>query len=257
MKIAILSDIHEDYTNLLRAAKLIEQQKCDEIICLGDIAGFSVPFYTYFGSRDANACVRWVRDHCRVTVAGNHDLYAIRKVPQSVVRGFQFPEGWYSLPFSERTRLADENLWLYEDNELSALLDDDSRDFLDSLPETAIFTSGNTNCLLSHFIHPDITGSARQFLSVFNDLMDHLQYMKEGNLNLSFTGHMHCDGLVKLFHQHELSSKGFNRKHKLSAFDWVAVPSVSSAKNPGGFLIWDTEHHTVEAVSVRKKISML
>ncbi len=86
MKIAIISDIHEDYISLMQAVRLIEKKKCDEVICLGDIVGFSIPFYDYIETRNGSACVKWVKNNCKYTIAGNHDLYAVRKVPVNQVR---------------------------------------------------------------------------------------------------------------------------------------------------------------------------
>ncbi len=252
MKIALISDIHEDYPGLIKAARLIERHRCDEVVCLGDIVGFSVPFYNYFDARNANQCVRWVKENCRLTIAGNHDLYALRKIPISPVRGFSYPANWYQLPFSERSKLASGSLWLYEDNELSALLDADSREFLLALPEEIIAEYHGIRCLFTHFIHPDATGSATRFLLQFNDLIPHLDYMIQNHCALSFSGHMHCDGLMKTFHHHDLITKGFNRKVKLASTDWIGLPSVAGTKNSGGFMIWDTVQQSVEAVSLRK-----
>ncbi len=44
MKLAIITDIHEDRVNLVKALRMIEKEACDEIACLGDIVGFSTPF---------------------------------------------------------------------------------------------------------------------------------------------------------------------------------------------------------------------
>ena len=122
MKIAIISDIHEDYISLLQAARLIEQKNCDEIVCLGDIVGYSIPFYDYLDTRDASNCVEWVRTNCKYVVAGNHDLYASRKIPVSRVRDFVYQENWYNLSYSQRKEISQNALWLYEDNELSLSL---------------------------------------------------------------------------------------------------------------------------------------
>ncbi|HRZ41132.1 MAG TPA: metallophosphoesterase family protein [Bacteroidales bacterium] len=252
MKIALISDIHEDYNNLIRVARLIEKHHCHEVLCLGDIVGFSVPWYTYYDSRNASLCVRWVKENCRFAIAGNHDLYAVRRIPAAPVRGFVYPENWYLLPFSERSSMAAGDLWLYEDNELSALLDDDTRDYLLSLPEEITATYDGIRCLFTHFIQPDITGSATRFLLTFNDLLPHFRFMQLKECTLGFSGHMHCDGLLKTYHHHDLMSKGFNRKVKLASPDWIGLPSVTGAKNTAGFMIWDTAQQSVEAISLRK-----
>jgi predicted phosphodiesterase len=254
MKIAFISDIHEDYANLMRVVKLIGKYRCEEVICLGDIVGFSAPYYNYHDTRDANACIRWIRENCIHTIAGNHDLYAVRKLPTVPVHRFQFPSNWYSMPFSQRYIAAEGKVWLYEDNELSALLDDEAKEYLNGLPEMLMVPLDNIPSLLTHYIFPDISGSGTEMLRQFSGLEPHLRFMKENGCQLGFSGHIHCEGLIKTYHHRDLYVKGFNRKVKLASPDWVGLPSVSGSKNSSGFLLLDTCEHTVEAVSLRKKI---
>jgi predicted phosphodiesterase len=252
MKIAIISDIHEDYVSLKKAERMISGEGCEEVICLGDIVGFSVPFYTYHESRDANACIRWVQDHCKWAVAGNHDLYAIRKLPVSSVRGFVYPPHWYSLPFSDRVRISENRLWLYEDNELSALLDADTAEYLNQLPEMVIIDVDGTRCLLSHYIYPDLTGSAMAFLAGYDDLRDHIQYMQRNLCSLGFSGHIHPGGYFRM-PQPTPEVIRFGKTGELLPFDWVGVPPITCSKNNNGFLVWDTKQHTIKAIPLRKK----
>jgi len=57
VRLAILSDIHEDYENLLNIVEKAEARGFDKLICLGDISGFSLPYYKYGKSRNASACL--------------------------------------------------------------------------------------------------------------------------------------------------------------------------------------------------------
>lgn len=255
MKIAIISDIHEDFLSLQNAARLIEKERCDEIICLGDIVGFSVPYYTYFDTRDASACVAWVKANCKHVVAGNHDLYAVRKMPKSDVRGFTFPHNWYEMPFKTRQEIALNKVWLFEDNELSALLDDDAFEYLQGLPESIVAEEDGLKCLITHFIHPDITGSSREFLYSYEDLIEHLILMKNSDCVLGFSGHLHANGLVKLSGEY-IDKPGFGRTIPLLPFDWIGAPSISNSNYSAGFLIWDTVNHIIEAVSIKQKFKM-
>ncbi|NDK09218.1 metallophosphoesterase family protein [Candidatus Gracilibacteria bacterium] len=63
MKIAVISDIHENTHNLIQAIKIIEEEKCDVIICLGDVGrsilfeaifSLQLPVYFTFGNHDGN-----------------------------------------------------------------------------------------------------------------------------------------------------------------------------------------------------------
>ena len=76
MRLAILSDIHEDYESLLKIVGKAEARGFDKLICLGDISGFSLPYYKYGDSRNAPACLALLREKCDTIIAGNHDISA-------------------------------------------------------------------------------------------------------------------------------------------------------------------------------------
>lgn len=63
MKIAIISDVHENLHNLILALKRIEQEKCDQIIFLGDfmnnavakvMAASKTPIFAVWGNNDGD-----------------------------------------------------------------------------------------------------------------------------------------------------------------------------------------------------------
>jgi predicted phosphodiesterase len=255
MKIAIISDIHEDYMSLMKAARIILKQGCNEVICLGDIVGFSVPYYHYFETRDASACVKWVKEHCKYVVAGNHDLYAIKQLPRNEVRGFRFPPDWYGMPFHQRVEMARDQLWLYEDHELSALLDIQGQEFLKGLPEQLVIEADGTSCLLSHFIAPDITGSAKAFLVGFEDIQSHHLLMNACGCSLSFSGHMHANGMVKSSNV-QIDYLGFGKEVPLNGLHWIGAPAIARSRKTNGFLIWDSEKRTIQTVSLKSKFSI-
>ena len=63
-KIAIISDIHSNPTALLTVLEDVEKQKCDRIVCLGDIVGYGY---------DPNACIDICREREIDCFLGNHD----------------------------------------------------------------------------------------------------------------------------------------------------------------------------------------
>lgn len=67
MRIAVLSDIHGNLEALQSTLAAIQAAGVDETWCLGDVVGY--------GARPG-ACLRLVREHCDVVLAGNHDLVA-------------------------------------------------------------------------------------------------------------------------------------------------------------------------------------
>ena len=64
MKIAVISDIHSNLAALNEALAYIREQKCDKIVCLGDVVGY--------GPRP-NECIELVRKYCQVCLMGNHE----------------------------------------------------------------------------------------------------------------------------------------------------------------------------------------
>ena len=68
--IAVISDIHGNLAALEAVMKDIVSKKVDEIICLGDVVGY--------GPQPAE-CLDIIRDRCRVTICGNHDVAALNQ----------------------------------------------------------------------------------------------------------------------------------------------------------------------------------
>ena len=252
----MISDIHEDFQSLKLASKNIEQRNCDKIACLGDIVGFSVPFYNYLDSRNPSACVSWVMENCSFSVAGNHDLFAISKVPVSEVMSFKYPENWYQLSFQERERISAGEIWLYENNELSAMLDNKEAEYLRNLPEYIITNIEGHTVMFSHYIFPDLTGSSRHFVTDYQDLMSHIELLKSKEAGISFSGHMHCNGIKSISGQ-EIFLTPFGKKFFVSTHECFGLPAISSSKNSPGFAIWDTNDNSIETISLRKKFKLL
>ena len=93
MKIAIITDIHEDLLSLQEAFRQIEKHQCDEIVCLGDISGYSIPYYNYLNRRNAHECLSLIRSNCKIVILGNHDIHAGSIIP-SHCNFFDFPDNW-------------------------------------------------------------------------------------------------------------------------------------------------------------------
>ena len=76
MAVAIISDIHGNYTALRAVVKEINQRNIQNVICLGDICGY----YS-----QVNECIELVQDMTDKIVIGNHDKYIINntKCPHS------------------------------------------------------------------------------------------------------------------------------------------------------------------------------
>lgn len=73
VRIAVISDIHSNIYALEAVLKDIQRKRnIDEIICLGDVIGY----YPY-----PNECIELVKEHCSLTMLGNHDAGVIGDEP--------------------------------------------------------------------------------------------------------------------------------------------------------------------------------
>ena len=70
--IAIVSDIHGNYAALQSVLAKIDAMGVDEILCLGDTAG-------YYSS--VNECIDELRNRDIFSLMGNHDWYLARNEP--------------------------------------------------------------------------------------------------------------------------------------------------------------------------------
>jgi predicted phosphodiesterase len=248
MKIAFISDIHEDLLSLEKAFRIIKKRKCNETICLGDISGYSVGYYSYAHRRDAHACLNIIRQNCKYIVLGNHDLHAARMIPE-ISPLFNYPKNWYSLDYYEQKELAQEKLWLYSDNELDPLYDKKDVKFLQTLNYQVIHTSALGNILLTHYIYPNLSGATRDYYLKPNDFYEHFSYMEKQNCTYAIAGHAHPDGL-QIITQKKVIKDGYCRKMIPKEPSVIICPSVSGSKNRNGFLIFDIHKSVIEAVQI-------
>jgi diadenosine tetraphosphatase ApaH/serine/threonine PP2A family protein phosphatase len=64
MRIAILSDIHSNLEALTAALRVVDRERPDRVICLGDVVGYGA---------SVNECCELIRSRAEVTLLGNHD----------------------------------------------------------------------------------------------------------------------------------------------------------------------------------------
>jgi predicted phosphodiesterase len=248
MRVGILSDIHEDAESLAKALRALEKRGADAIVCLGDILGFDILLYRYLSTRDASYCVDAVRANCRSAVAGNHDLFAVRKLPE-VNGGFLFPENWYRLDFAERRRLGRDQVMLYEHRELPALLCGGDREYIDSLPSFRVEEFGGLRVMLSHSLFPDWSGSLNWRPGNPWDFQEHFRRLVEGGCRLGFSGHLHPSG-IGIATGRRFDVARFRRWQIPADLVQYICPATASGSGRSGFLVLDVGQGTVEAVSL-------
>lgn len=248
MRYAIITDIHEDIVHLKGALKKIDKLNCDEIICLGDISGFSVPHYHYFDTRNAHECLRLVKENCKYIIAGNHDLHAAKRTP-TINTKFKFPDHWYEMDYYERQNLAQGQVWLYDHDELDPLYTHDDIAFLKTLPEYYILKTKEINILLSHFVYPNLSGSTKTFISELYEFEQHKQFVTDHECTLSFAGHYHFSGLY-IASNHAIIGKRLNKKYTPLKNDCILIPPIAGNRLGKGFCIYDSESNVIQSKRV-------
>lgn len=229
MRVAILSDIHEDLNSLRRILKKIDQKGSDLSICLGDISGFSDPFYNYRKTRNASACLELIRKSCDIIVPGNHDLHAAGRIPKR-------PAG------------ADYEYWLHEED-LDPGYSVEEIAFLASLKEYTILPTPGYNILLSHYIEPNLSGFIKGFFSRGKEFGSHFQLMQKNNCKLGFTGHAHVRGFYTASPQ-RFRHYGYRRLHLKDFPVVIGIPPVTRHKYRTGFCIFDTDSYRLQAIKL-------
>lgn len=247
MKIGIISGVHEDIIRLEKALTLLKKRGCDTLVCLGDIVGYSVPYYGYFNSRNAHKVVQLIKDNCKYAVAGNHDLFAVNKTPRMSI--FEYPDNWHELSYFEKTKISNGKVWIYGD-ELPVLLEKEDEEYLKCLPEYLAPSFGDLKIMFSHYAKPNLIGDHTQWDAAKDGLEEHFDFMRRQGCQISFFGHDLQNG-VRIFHK---DSKGSVKvlpfgKHPLNSLP-VALngPWVANGTMANGFLILDTGELSVESI---------
>ncbi|MEZ5071530.1 MAG: metallophosphoesterase family protein [Bacteroidales bacterium] len=246
MRIALLSDIHEDLPQLEKVLARAGRKGYDRLVCLGDISGFSIPHYTYQDSRNAPGCLALLREKEALIVPGNHDFHAARRIPVHSA-GFDFPADWYDMDYREKEKLAGDRIYLHERDELDPLYGRTDRDFLRGLTEYRILDAGPVRLLLSHYVFPNLAGFQRGFYQKEEDFHGHFRFMMEKDCQISFTGHAHVRGVYTVTSR-QFKHPGYG-KVRLKEFPvCVGIHPVSRNKRRSGFCIFDVERHVLDAV---------
>lgn len=249
MKLGLLSDIHEDLTSLLKAIRLLEKQGCSKLICLGDTVGYSSPFFNYSKSRDGGLCLEIIQDSCEWIIKGNHDLYAIREIPQNKP-DFNFDWDWYQLPLEERKKRADGKVWLYEPQEAPLELSPSQEEFIRKLPEYQTVDLSGYLYLFSHYLYPDLTGSGSLLPPVDPLFLQHQEFLDHHHCSYAFFGHVHSEGLL-VFYENGPKLYKYGNRVELKPRSVIGIPCVANGRNQPGVCLLETTEHWVQSIPLR------
>ena len=236
MRIAIITDIHEDFRMLEKAFGKLQSLGYDLLVCLGDITGFSSQFYDH--SPDANACIDFLRQNAHFSLAGNHDLFSVQRLPSYHLER-QMPCNWYELSREEQVSLTGDTLWLYE-AEITPQLSHENRRYLQSLPEFQVFDTGRKKILFSHFMKPDHSGVSRWFPVFSGELRHHQRLMKEKDCRIAFAGHCHPQG-ISMAGKLSWTEPGFSQVRVKNSPKIVFCPAIVNGRSPCGFVLYDSD----------------
>ena len=228
--------------------ELINKSRCDQIICLGDIVGCNPSSHPYYSLRNANRCIDLIRNNCSITVAGNHDLYAVRKTPVHQT-DFQLPQKWYSFSLDKRKKLAKGRYWLYEDHDLPLDLSPENIKFLESLPEFKTLSKHHPGIFFSHYIYPDLSGSTTTFIESKEQLTEHYKFMGLNKCLIAFSGHRHVDGFL-FGNSTKLKYHSYKKVSLHIENCWIDAPSICRNSKSNGFLIFDTSSFELQRISL-------
>ncbi len=157
MKFAIISDIHANLEALNTVLAAIDaMEDVENTICLGDVVGYNA---------DPNTCVEILRDRDMLTILGNHDAVAC---------GFEEP--WNFNPVAMAAAL-----WTRD------ALNDDNLNWLRTLPDMLKFED-----FIAVHGAPD---SRNTYMINWEDILPHLDFMRESECNLCIAGHTHSPAI--------------------------------------------------------------
>lgn len=88
MRYGIIADIHSNIEALDAVLKALDEERCDTILCLGDIIGYGA---------NPKECLDRIRDRDIVCVAGNHDLAAVGKFDLNVFNSVAYDAMLYQI----------------------------------------------------------------------------------------------------------------------------------------------------------------
>jgi predicted phosphodiesterase len=253
MIIGIISDIHEDIKRLKEAFIILKKQKCDKIVCLGDFTGYSVPYFGYLDSRNAHKVINLLKNKCDLIIAGNHDLYSVKKLPKHRA-GINYPRNWYSLDYRTKKRISKNKIHLYDHHHLSAMLTKEDEKFIRKLPEYKVKKYGDLKILFSHYAYPDLVGTKKYELQTPKDVKKHFAFMEKHGCTLGISGHEHYYG-IRVFTKDRVRRVQFKRSTKLTKnMTWLFGPNVAKSYEANGVMVLDTDKMEIKAIPLKSKI---
>ncbi len=220
MRIAVISDIHSNIEALTEVLRVIEEQKVDRIVSLGDVVGYGA---------SPNPCCELVRSVTEVTLLGNHDAAVAGRMDYS----YYYDAARHALDWSSRV-LSEENM-----------------EWLRSLPYT--YRIGEVGFCHGSPVEP----KAYEYIFALEqarDLTPYVEHLPE----VTFIGHSHlCKAFaIGSGEVHDVVAQKFGIRRGYKYI--ISVGSVGQPRdydNRSCFVICDTGARTVEYIRVEYDIA--
>jgi diadenosine tetraphosphatase ApaH/serine/threonine PP2A family protein phosphatase len=156
LRFAIISDIHANIDAFNVVLRKIDEMGVDQILCLGDVVGYNAA---------PNECVAIIRERKIPTILGNHD---------SVACGLEEPWGFNPVALAAA---------LWTRNQLTP----ETHEWLRGLPDALHFGTFVA-------VH-GAPNNHNTYIFNWEDILPHLNFLKEQEVNLCFIGHTHSPGI--------------------------------------------------------------
>lgn len=248
MLIAFISDIHEDARMLEKALRSAHTLGAERIFCLGDITGYSPINQNFATEKNAAACIDLLREHCEISIAGNHDMFTARRLSE-YPSGIRYPGNWYNLPLAEKQTLTGNKVWLYE-HETDPRLSPDHIEWLRTLPEIACIDAGGMKICLTHYIYPDISGSLLMGHEPTYDALEHRELYR---CDLYLSGHLHPNGCIVQGKKtaNRWVNIDFGEKYSVETGDYLFAPACLRHPSDCGLLIFNYTKQTITPIRIK------
>lgn len=211
MRIAILSDIHSNLEALTEALGLLDRERPDQVICLGDVVGYGA---------SVNECCRLIRERAAVTLLGNHDAAVSGRMDYS----FYYDAARHALDWT------------------ASRIDQDHLEWLRGLP----FTWRDGEVCFSH--GSPVLPEAYDYVFALEQARELLPYARELS-TVSFIGHSHLCKTFAIGPGGDVVEVVSNRFGLRQGYKYViSVGSVGQPRdcdNRACFVIYDTSRREV------------
>jgi len=214
---AIISDIHANAEALKAVLDVIDREKIEQIVCLGDVVGYNT---------EPNECVEILKQRSIPTILGNHDAVAC---------DLEEPWGFNAVALPAI-------LWTKQQ------LTEENKEWLQRLPDTLTFGDFTA-------VH-GAPKNHNTYIFTWEDASPFLYFFEEQNTNLCFHGHTHIPVIISSDGSYCTDEEGIFKikKGKVYFINPGSVGQPRDSDSRAAFGILDTETNIYRQIRVEYNI---